>query len=45
MLRNRDEFREDKAFEQLTEAMLERDQAPTTDLFYGMIVRDGLQEH
>jgi len=41
MLRNRDEFREDKAFEQLTEAILKRDQARTTDLFYGMIVRDG----
>src|SRR5215468_2722934 len=41
MLRNRDEFREDKAFEQLTEAILERDQARTTDLFHGLIVRDG----
>jgi hypothetical protein len=41
MLRNRDEFRQDKAFAQLTEAILERDQARTTDLFYGMIVRDG----
>ncbi|MGH7045544.1 MAG: hypothetical protein ACREE2_04035 [Stellaceae bacterium] len=41
MLRNRDEFREDKAFDQLTGAILERDQARLTDLFYGLIVRDG----
>src|SRR5215470_12744921 len=41
MLRNRDEFREDKPFEQLTEAILERDQARTTGLFYRLIVRDG----
>lgn len=41
MLRNRDAFREEKSFEKLTEAILERDQARTTDLFYGMIARDG----
>ena len=41
MLRNRDEFCRDKAFEQLTEAILERDQPRTTDLFYGLIARDG----
>ncbi len=41
MLRNRDAFREDKAFDQLTEAILERDQPRTADLFYGMVVRDG----
>jgi hypothetical protein len=41
MLRTRDEFREDKAFAPLTEAILERDQARTTDLFYRMIARDG----
>ena len=35
MLRNRNEFREDKAFEQLTEAILKRDQACTTDLLHG----------
>jgi len=41
MLRNRDEIRDDKAFDLLTEAILERDQPRTTDLFYGMIVREG----
>src|SRR6516164_9503779 len=41
MLRNRDEFRAEKAFEELTGAILERDQPRTTDLFYRMIARDG----
>jgi hypothetical protein len=41
MLRNRDEFRADKSFDLLTDAILERDQPRTTDLFYGMIARDG----
>src|SRR6266849_2251547 len=41
MLRNRDEIREGKSFALLTEAILERDQPRTTDLFYGMIARDG----
>jgi hypothetical protein len=40
-LLNRDEIREDKAFDQLTEAILERDQPRTTDLFYGMVAREG----
>ncbi|MBV9827152.1 MAG: hypothetical protein JO001_16025 [Alphaproteobacteria bacterium] len=41
MLRNRAEISEDKTFNLLTEAILERDQPRTTDLFYGMIARDG----
>jgi hypothetical protein len=41
MLRNRDEIREDKAFDLLTDAILQRDQPRTTDLFYGMLARDG----
>src|SRR5258707_6786958 len=41
MLRNREEIREDKSFALLTDAILERDQPRTTDLFYGMIARDG----
>jgi hypothetical protein len=41
MLRNRMEISEDKSFGPLTEAILERDQPRTTDLFYGMIARDG----
>jgi hypothetical protein len=40
MLLNRDEIREDKYFDLLTEAMLERDQPRTTDLFFRM-TRDG----
>jgi hypothetical protein len=40
MLRSRDEFRNDKSFDLLTEAILERDQPRTADLFYRM-VRDG----
>src|SRR5437763_6982063 len=40
MLRNRDEIREDKSFDLLTEAILQRDQPRTADLFYRM-VRDG----
>lgn len=40
MLLNRSEISEDKAFGQLTEAILERDQAKTTDLFF-RLVRDG----
>src|ERR1700726_2097793 len=40
MLLNRDEIREDKYFDMLTEAILERDQPRTTDLFFRMI-RDG----
>ena len=41
MLRNRDEIREDKWFDLLTDAILERDQPRTADLFHQMIVRDG----
>ncbi|HVC54375.1 MAG TPA: hypothetical protein VND95_00370 [Stellaceae bacterium] len=41
MLRNRDEIREDKTFDLLTDAILERDQPRTADLFYGMVARDG----
>ena len=37
MLRNRDEIREDKVFDQLTDAILQRDQPRTTDLFYRMV--------
>jgi hypothetical protein len=37
---NRDEIREDKYFDMLTEAILERDQPRTTDLFFRM-TRDG----
>jgi len=41
MLRNRDEISEDKSFALLTEAILERDQPRTTDLFHRMVVHDG----
>src|SRR6266436_2279770 len=41
MLLNRDEIRRDKTFDLLTEAILERDQPRTTDLFFGMVARDG----
>src|SRR5690242_5862879 len=41
MLRNRDEIREDKAFDLLTEAILERDQPRTADLFWRMITHEG----
>src|SRR4051812_38828881 len=40
MLLNRDEIRGDKYFDMLTEAILERDQPRTTDLFFRM-TRDG----
>jgi hypothetical protein len=41
MLLSRDEIRQDKTFDLLTEAILERDQPRTTDLFFGMVSRDG----
>src|SRR5947207_11961410 len=41
MLRNRDEIREDKVFDQLTDAILQRDQPRTTDLFYSMVTNEG----
>ena len=41
MLLNRDEIRQHKSFDLLTEAILQRDQPRTTDLFFGMVARDG----
>ena len=41
MLMTRDEIRRDKAVETLTEAILERDQPRTTDLFFQMVAREG----
>ena len=41
MLLNRNEIRQDKTFDLLTEAILERNQPRTTDLFYQMVARDG----
>ena len=41
MLLTRDQIREDKSFDALTEAILERDQPRTTELFFGMVARDG----
>src|ERR1044071_2544051 len=41
MLRNLNDIREDKSFDLLTEAILQRDQPRTADLFHKMIVRDG----
>src|SRR4051794_702897 len=41
MLRNLNDIREDKSFDLLTEAILQRDQPRTADLFHQMIVRDG----
>ena len=41
MLRNRGEISEDKSFALLTDAILERDQPRTADLFHRMVVRDG----
>jgi len=41
MLLTRDEIRRDKSFDLLTEAILERDQPRTTDLFFRMVTRDG----
>jgi hypothetical protein len=41
MLMTRDEIRRDKSFDALTEAILERDQPCTADLFFRMIARDG----
>ena len=41
MLLNRDEISEDKSFDLLTEAILDRDQPRTTDLFFQMVARDG----
>src|SRR4029453_3701304 len=41
MLMTREEIRRDKAVETLTEAILERDQPRTTDLFFQMVAREG----
>ncbi len=41
MLRNRDEISEDKSFALLTDAILQRDQPRTADLFHQMVARDG----
>src|SRR5262249_5618562 len=41
MLLNRDEIRQDNMFDLLTEAILERDQPRTTDLFFARVARDG----
>jgi len=41
MLLNRPEIREDKFFPMLTEAILERDQPRTADLFFRMVAREG----
>ena len=41
MLTTRDEIRRDKAVETLTEAILERDQPRTTELFFTMVASRG----
>src|SRR5262245_18950887 len=41
MLLTRDQIRQDKAVDTLTEAILERDQPRTTDLFVQMVRRQG----
>jgi hypothetical protein len=41
MLLNRHEIREDKFFPMLSEAILERDQPRTADLFFRMVAREG----
>ena len=41
MLLSRGEICKDKYFDLLTEAILERDQPRTTDLFYRIVTRDG----
>ncbi len=41
MLRNRDDIRADKSFDLLTDAILQRDQPRTADLFHQMVARDG----
>lgn len=38
---SRDAIRNDKAFDKLTEAILERDQPKTADLFFRMVAREG----
>src|SRR5271163_4703781 len=41
MLRNRAEISEDKSFGPLTDAILERDQPRTSDLFFQMVAKEG----
>ena len=41
MLRSRDEISKDKSFGMLTDAILERDQPRTADLFFRMVAREG----
>src|SRR3954449_5649333 len=41
MLRNLNDIREDKSFDLLTEAILQRGQPRTADLFHQMLVREG----
>src|SRR5271168_5622586 len=41
MLLNRDEIRQNKSFDLLTDAILGRDQPRTADLFFRMVRRDG----
>ena len=41
MLMTRDQIRQDQSFEPLTEAILERDQPRTADLFFRMVTRHG----
>ncbi len=41
MLMSRETIRQDKAFDALTDAILQRDQPRTTDLFFGMVAREG----
>ena len=41
MLLTRDQIRQDKSFDALTEAILERDQPRTAGLFHEMVARDG----
>src|SRR5690349_24656843 len=41
MLRSRDEIRQDKNFALFTDAILQRDQPRTTDLFHRMVAKEG----
>ena len=41
MLRNRDEIRQDRSFDQLTDAILQRDQPRTAGLFHRMVTEEG----
>ena len=41
MLQSRDDIRKDKAVDAFTDAILQRDQPRTADLFFGMVARDG----